>query len=291
MNPKIILITGATSGIGQASAFELAKQNHTIIVHGRNKEKTKQLCEEIKKTTRNPNVDFFVADMFLLKDVQKMAEEFMQKYDKLDVLINNAGGIMSENREVTSEGYEKTMAVNLLAPFLLTELLLKLFKNSDDARIINVSSDGHKFCRKPDMNDLQFEKKYAPMDTYVKSKLYLIWVSRHLDKLINRDGATHISINCLHPGNVRTRFYAGNNRGFFLNLIFKLSTPFFISAVKGAETIIYLATSDKVKNISGEYFSKCKISKTNEKYYTAENEKAIRDYCEKITTPYANHLV
>jgi NAD(P)-dependent dehydrogenase (short-subunit alcohol dehydrogenase family) len=285
MNNKIILITGATSGIGKAAAFALAKKNHTIIIHGRSKQKALLICEEIKKETGNQNIEMLIADMYLLSDVRKMADHFKLKYNRLDVLINNAGGMMGKKRETTTEGLEKTMAVNLLAPFLLTELLLDCLKKSPEARIVNVSSDGHKFTGRPDLTDLQFEKKYKPLDTYVKAKLFLIWISRHLDKLLKQNFVNNITVNALHPGNVRTNFYAVD-QGFLLNLIVRLTRPFYITAEEGADTIVYLASSDEVKNISGGYFANRKKAKTNDKYYSIANEQLIWDYCERLTKPF-----
>ncbi len=130
LKSKIILITGATGGIGKETARALARQGHTVVIHGRNKVKTQQVCEEIKSETGNIKVDMLLADLLLLSDVKYMADEFKKKYDRLDVLINNAGAMMNKNRETTKEGLEKTIVVNLLAPFLLTELLLVFWQKA-----------------------------------------------------------------------------------------------------------------------------------------------------------------
>jgi len=283
MKDRIVLITGATSGIGKATAIALAKQDFTVIVHGRNKEKTKKICMEIKALTGNPKIDMLIADLFLLSDVRKMAAEFTQKYDHLDILINNAGGIMGLNRENTSEGIEKTIAVNLFTPFLLTSLLLDLLKKSPDARIINVSSNSHKLNAKPDFNDLQLEKNYDPLRAYGNAKLFLIWISQHLAYKLKEHAIPNITVNTMHPGAVASNFGVESNLGSFLNFIAKLVRPLFKTVEQGADTIIYLATSNEVKNTTGKYFVNRKQSKVANKYYTSSNEKSIWEYCEQQT--------
>ena len=143
MDSKTILITGSTDGIGKITATTLAKQGHTVIVHGRNKAKAEKVCQEIKSETGSSRVDYTIADLLSLADVKQMADEFNKKYEQLDVLINNAGAFFGKKRETTKEGFEKTITVNLLAPFLLSQLLLPILAKSGSARIINLSSAMH----------------------------------------------------------------------------------------------------------------------------------------------------
>jgi NAD(P)-dependent dehydrogenase (short-subunit alcohol dehydrogenase family) len=282
MKEKIILITGATGGIGKATAIELARQQATVIIHGRDRKKTMDVVNDIKKESGNNRVDFLVADLFLLSDVRKMADEFHQTYKHLDVLINNAGGIMSIDRRTTPEGLETTMAVNLFAPFLLTNLLLDALKKSSDGRIINLSSNSHQLNARPDFSDLQNVNAYSPLVAYGNAKLFLIWISQYLDKDLKRQGIHNISINTVHPGAVATAFGTTSNLGF-LNVVAKVVRPFMKSVEKGAETIIYLATSEDVKHQSGNYYVNKKIRKTSQKYYSQKNEEAIWNYCEEMT--------
>jgi NAD(P)-dependent dehydrogenase (short-subunit alcohol dehydrogenase family) len=287
MENKIILITGATNGIGKAAAKALAKQGHTIIIHGRNKEKTLRVCDEIKSESAHTNIDMILGDMFLLSDVKRMADEFKSKYQKLDVLINNAGGTMGKVRESTSENMEKTIALNLLSPFLLTELLLDHLSKSPDARIINVSSEMHKMGGKPFFHDFQLEKHYDSVRAYGLSKLYLIWISRHLVSILKQKNREHVKVNVVHPGVSNTNFGLDQDRGFFTNFIGKLLMRFSLTPEQGAESIVYLASSDDVKNVSGKYYApKKKLSKASDRFYSTKNEHIVWDYCMEITKPY-----
>jgi NAD(P)-dependent dehydrogenase (short-subunit alcohol dehydrogenase family) len=279
MNDKIVLITGATGGIGKAAAIALAKQGFTVVIHGRNRQKTELVCEEIKAATGNDKIDVIVANLFSLKDVQNMANTFKQKYNRLDVLVNNAGGIMGKDRETTTDGVEKTIAINLLAPFLLTELLLNILKNSDNGRIINVSSNSHKLNAKPDFDDLSLEKGYNPLRAYGNAKLFLIWITQHLSQTLNQQGIKNITANTLHPGAVATNFGVESNLGAVLNFIAKLARPLFKTPEQGADTIVYLATSGEVNNSSGKYFVNRKQANVAKKYYSEKNEKNVWDYC------------
>jgi len=287
LKSKIILITGATGGIGKETARALARQGHTVVIHGRNKVKTQQVCEEIKSETGNIKVDMLLADLLLLSDVKYMADEFKKKYDRLDVLINNAGAMMNKNRETTKEGLEKTIVVNLLAPFLLTELLLDVLAKSPSARIINVSSEMHKRGGKPDFKDFQLENSYSCARAYGLAKLYLIWISRHLITEIKEKGLGHVTVNFVHPATTNTNFGLDSDKGFLANLIFRVVMPFSLTPEQGAETSIYLATSDEVEKVTGQYYgTKKKLAKVDDKYYSAENEKIVWDYCKQITGPY-----
>ncbi|HEY5745476.1 MAG TPA: SDR family NAD(P)-dependent oxidoreductase [Chryseolinea sp.] len=288
MNDKIVLITGATGGIGKAVAMALAKQGFTVVIHGRNQQKAEQVCEEIKAATANDKIDVLVANLFSLKDVQNMASTFKQKYKRLDVLVNNAGGIMGKDRETTTDGVEKTIAINLLAPFLLTALLLDMLKNSYDGRIINVSSNSHKLNAKPDFDDLSLEKGYNPLKAYGNAKLFLIWITQHLTQTLNQQGIKNITANALHPGAVATNFGVESNLGAVLNFIAKVARPLFKTPEQGADTIVYLATSSEVNNSSGKYFVNRKQAIVAEKYYSKKNEKSVWDYCIENTRAFTS---
>jgi len=279
MDNRVVLITGATSGIGKAAAIALAKQDFTVIIHGRNEGRTRTVCDEIKAITGNPNIDILVADLFLLKDVRRMADAFRRKYDRLDVLINNAGGILNVKREHTSEAIEKTIALNLFTPFLLTSLLLATLKNSSEGRIINVSSNSHKLNANPDFSDLQLDKNYDPLRAYGNAKLFLIWISQRLATKLTQAGISNVTVNTLHPGAVATNFGVESNLGKVLNFIGKIVRPLFKTVEQGADTIVYLASSSEVKNISGKYFVNRKQSKVADKYYTLGNAETIWEYC------------
>ncbi len=287
MGNKTVLITGSTDGIGKVTANALAKRGRTVIIHGRNKVKAEKVCEEIKSETGNDKVDYVIADLLLLSDVKRMAEEFKKKYNSLDILINNAGAFFNKQRETTKEGFEKTITLNLFAPFLLTQQLLDALKKSPSARIINLSSAMHKRGGKPDFNDFQLEKSYQPARAYGLSKLYLIWVTRHLAKQLKEKGMTNITVNASHPGAVATNFGQDADKGFLINLIFRMALLFMDKPEQGARTSIYLATSAEVENVTGKFFNnREKEEQADDKYYSAENEKIVWDYCMNIVRPY-----
>jgi NAD(P)-dependent dehydrogenase (short-subunit alcohol dehydrogenase family) len=277
---KTVLITGATGGIGKAAAIMLAKQNYRIIIHGRDKAKTYTVCEEIKTLSGNTKIDYIIGDLFLPGEVKKVAETLINRYGRLDILINNAGGIMSNNRKETKQGIETTIAVNLFAPFLLTELLLDLLKQSADGRIINVSSNSHKLNAKPNFNDIELKNNYNPLAAYGNSKLFLIWISQYLSKDLSRKGFKNLTVNTLHPGAVATNFGVNSNLGTVLNFLAKLARPLFKTPEQGAEKIVYLANSESLNNVSGLYFENKKAVGASEKYYSEEREQLIWSYCE-----------
>lgn len=166
MGKKIILITGATQGLGKETAKALAKQGHHVILHGRNIAKLQTVSQEIKSETGNNSINTIAADLFSLADTKRMADEFKSRFGRLDVLINNAGAFLNKQRETTKEGLEKTISLNLFAPFLLMQSLLEVLAKSSSARIINLSSAMHRRGGKPDFNDFQLEKSYSPARAY-----------------------------------------------------------------------------------------------------------------------------
>lgn len=292
MESKIILITGSTDGIGKITATELAKQGHTVIIHGRNLEKAEKVRQEIQNQTGNPNVDFLIADLLSMAEIKKMAEDFIIKYKHLDVLINNAGAIFGKDRTITKDGFEQTMMLNLLAPFLLTDLLLEFLQKSQSARIINLYSAMHRRARKPDLNDFQLEKNYKTDRAYGLSKLYLVWTTKHLARLLKAKGINNITVNACHPGAVATNFGQDADKGFIINLIFRIALKLMPKPETGARTSIYLATSQEVENVSGQFFNqKMKFEKPDDKYYSLENEQIVWEYCMKATEKFRANLI
>ncbi len=250
MNQKRIFITGSTDGIGKQTAIELALQGHEIILHGRNKIKINKTLEEIINQTNNKNIKGFVADFSSFKQIKKMATEITNEYNYIDILINNAGIYMKE-RILTENGYETTFQVNHLAHFLLTNLLIKLIKESKQGRIINVSSIAHQSADF-DLENLNGEKYFSSYNAYAVSKFANILFTKKLsENLLN----TNITVNSLHPGVISTKL---------LKAGFNISGA---SVKRGAETPVYLAVSKEVEKISGEYFIDKRIEKTHPKTY------------------------
>lgn len=246
MRNKIILITGSTAGIGRATAEALAKQGHTIVISGRNPQKTAQVAEEIRKQTGNLNIDYLIADLASLDAVREMAAAFLKRYDHLDVLVNNAG-LVSQKRQISRDGYEMQFAVNHLAAFLLTNLLLDALKRSPAARIVNVSSIGHAQGQ-IHFDDLQFEGEYQPRQAYYQTKLSNVLFTYALARRLKN---TRVTANVLHPGIVKTTLshdYMGNPVFRFLEGLIAVSPE------KGAQTSIYLAASPEVEGVTGGYF-------------------------------------
>ncbi|SHM56111.1 NAD(P)-dependent dehydrogenase, short-chain alcohol dehydrogenase family [Chitinophaga jiangningensis] len=276
---KVVFITGATGGIGKAAAIAMAQRQYTVVIHGRNKERTAAVAEEIKKLTGNRQVDYIVGDFFLMREVKKAATSFLNKYKRLDILINNAGGLMNKERAVTAEGIETTIALNVLAPFLLTKQLLPLLQQREDARIINVASNAHKLNARPDFNDIELHKHYNPLRAYGNSKLFLIWNTQHLAAQLSQQGLHHVRVNSVHPGAIATNFGVTSNLGGLMNVVAKLLRPFFKTPEQGAETLTFLATGDI--HLTGTYFEKNKPVGASPKYYSKRNEQLIWDYCEQ----------
>ncbi|HSC54917.1 MAG TPA: SDR family NAD(P)-dependent oxidoreductase [Phnomibacter sp.] len=285
MEKKIILITGASDGIGKETAKTLAKQGHRIIIHGRNKQKTEAAFEEIKRESGNQNIDMYLADFLSLAEVKKFAETIKQQYDHLDVLINNAGAQFTDKRETTSEGHEKTMVINVFSPFLLTTLLLDLLKKSKSARVITVSSASHSMG-KPDLNDIEFKNGYTMARAYGVSKLYIIWVMQHFVTEMKKAGINNISFNSVHPGSTVTSLARESSKSLKFRIIMFIWKPMMNSMEKAISPSINAATSAELEGVTGKYFGPKGEEKPSQKHYSTENEKKIWDYLQKILAPY-----
>jgi NAD(P)-dependent dehydrogenase (short-subunit alcohol dehydrogenase family) len=256
MQGKICLITGATSGIGLESARALARQGATVVLSGRDQGRGEAALAEVRRTVPDAKLDLMLADLTSLASVRKLAQDFQARYSRLDVLLNNAGLIL-DRRKVTTDGFEATFATNHLAHFLLTNLLLDMLKSSGTARVVNVSSEGHRFVSLGFLDDLQAERgSYSGTTVYSSSKLANILFSRALAKRLT---GTKVTSNSLHPGVVRTGF-GHNSEGFFKHLV-KLASPFMLSAEGGARTSVYLASSPEVEGVTAKYFARCKVAR------------------------------
>jgi NAD(P)-dependent dehydrogenase (short-subunit alcohol dehydrogenase family) len=249
MTGNVCMVTGATSGIGLVTAHELARLGAVVIVVGRDPEKGHVTITNIQKETGNPAVHYLNADFASLSQVRKLATDFQSQFDRLDVLINNAGAFFFR-RALSEDGFEKTFAVNHLSFFLLTSLLLDTLKASAPARIVNVSSNGH-YGAALDFDDLQGEKGIASMQAYGRSKFANVLFTYELARRLEGSGVT---ANVLHPGFVRTNM--GKNNGWLARLLIPLFQLRGISPEEGARTSIYLASSPDVEGISGKYYVK-----------------------------------
>ncbi len=252
MTGKTVLVTGATGGIGKVTALELARMGANVCIVARNKSKGEATLEEIKKATGNANCELFVGDLSSMNDVRRVAQEFKAKHDKLHVLVNNAGG-MFDTRQTTVDGMEYTFAFNHLAYFLLTNLLLDTLKASAPSRVISVSS-AIQANGKINFDDLMGEKRYSGFGAYSASKLANVMFTYALSRRLKGAGVT---INALHPGVVGTTGF-GNNTGGIMKLVFLLIKRFALSPEKGAETTVYLASSNEVEGVTSKYFDKKK---------------------------------
>jgi NAD(P)-dependent dehydrogenase (short-subunit alcohol dehydrogenase family) len=252
MNGRVCMITGANSGIGKATALGLAGMGATVVMVCRNRERGEEALAEVKAATGNPTIDLLLADLSSQSEVRRLAEDLKARYSHLHVLINNAGISLSK-RALTVDGFETVFAVNYLAPFLLTNLLLDVLQASAPARVVNVAGDYH---RKATINfeDLMSEEAYDGMRANNQSKLALVLFTYELARRLDGTGVT---ANCLHPGAVAT---GGPLKDPDLSTLgrfmYRLVKPFFLSPEKGAETSIFLAYSPEVEGVTGKYFVK-----------------------------------
>jgi NAD(P)-dependent dehydrogenase (short-subunit alcohol dehydrogenase family) len=246
MNDKVCLITGSTSGIGLVTARELARQGAQVVLVGRNPAKCAAAAAEIQATTGN-HVETLLADLSSQEQVRDLARQFRARHDRLDVLVNNAGG-MWLRRQLTVDGLEMTFAVNHLAYFLLTDLLLDALKGNSTARIVNVASAAHRKAHL-DLADLMGERAYSGWRQYCRSKLLNLLFTYELARRVR---GTSVTVNALHPGWVSTSF--GGNNGWKGWLFQLAARALAISPEKGARTVVYLASSSEVEGISGRYF-------------------------------------
>ena len=272
---KLVLITGATEGVGKQTAIQLAKKGFSIVMMVRNKTKAEQAKKEILESTPSAKVDYIIVDLTSFKQVRAAAKKFNEKYDKLDVLINNAG-LMYPERKITEDGFELCFQTNHLSHFLLTHLVLDKLKRSKQGRIINLSSEGHKMG-KFDPDNFNAEKGYKAVGQYCFTKLCNLYFTYSLaDKL----KGTNITVNAVHPGVVRSGFGSDHDKGL-LKPIFAIARLFMISNEKGAATSVFRASDPGVSKVTGKYFKNKKETRTSAKTHDAANQKLLWDYSEE----------
>jgi len=247
---KTVVLTGATSGIGRATAQGLADEGARLILVGRTPERCEETLAEIQRRTGRDDAVMLRADLSSLKEVRRLADEVLARTDRVHVLLNNAGVTLLQ-RQLTVDGLEGTFATNHLAYFLLTGLLLPRLRDSAPARIVNVASDAHRFGRL-DLNDLQNEQRYRAMRVYGQSKTANLLFTQELARRIAGSG---VSANALHPGGIRSNL--GRSEGKALEVVRKLVGLFLKSPEEGARTSLYLACSPEVEGVSGRYYAKC----------------------------------
>ncbi|GAB3738799.1 SDR family oxidoreductase [Hymenobacter agri] len=277
---QIALVTGATSGIGQVTATELAKMGAHVVILARNADKAATAQQEIKAAAGHDHVDVLLADLADLRQVRRAAAEFNATYPRLDVLVNNAGLIFGAERQLSPDGNELGLATNHLGPFLLTSLLFEKLRASPAARIVNVASMAYQFAR-PDIHDLQSTRSYGAMRVYANTKLFNIMFTQELARRLRAHGIANVTTNALHPGVVASNF--GDSAGGWLGKLTALARPFMISVEKGAETSIFLASDPSVATTSGGYFDKKKTAPVKNDFNTPEHARQLWEQSEQLT--------
>ena len=279
MQGKNVMITGPTEGIGRATAFALAERGARLHLLCRNPTKAEALRIELLSRHDRIDVETYLADLGSFDQVRKAAGAFIERNEPLDVLINNAG-VINTRRLLLDNGQEQMFAVNHLGHFLLTTLLLDALQRAEQGRVVVVASEAYRFCRGIRFDDLQWHSGFSAFPTYGHSKLANILFARELAERLE---GTRVTVNALHPGGVRSQLGAQNN--WYAGRILTLVKPFLRTADKGAETSVYLATSDDVSTTSGQYFYDCKPKKTKPSARDRDQARRLWALSERLTAP------
>jgi retinol dehydrogenase 12 len=277
--PKTAVVTGASSGIGRVVARESAKQGYRVIAHGRNPERSKEALAEIRRAAPAAQVQFVLADLSLIAEARRAANEIASLTGRIDLLVNNAGAIYSERR-VTPDGLEATFAGNHLGPFVLTQTLMPLLRvaalANGKARIINTSSQAHQMIDDMAWDDLQFEKGYRSWKAYAQSKLANLLFTRELAR---REMDNRLFVNAVHPGVVDTNFPAGG--GLLTKAGWLLMKPFTKTPDQGADTILWLAAEGALASTGG-YYEKRRPAPMTKAALSAEGARRLWDMSEQM---------
>lgn len=276
MQGKVCIVTGANAGIGKETALGLAEKGATVVMVARSRERGEAARGEIQAESGNENVDLMLADLSVQEEIYELAQAFHNKYDRLDVLVNNAGAFFM-NRQESADGLEMTFALNHMGYFILTNLLLDMLKAGAPARIVNVSSGAHHGAS-IDFDDLQHEESYSGFDVYGESKLMNILFTYELARRLEETGVT---VNCLHPGFVGSNF--AKNNGLLARIAMTVLHLFARSSEKGAETPIYLASSPEVEDVSGKYFMDKEPKRSSRASYNEDTARRLWEVSESLT--------
>ncbi|MDC0942007.1 SDR family oxidoreductase [Gammaproteobacteria bacterium] len=279
LNNKTVVISGATNGIGKAAAIELSKENPKLLFTYRNQSLADEVLAEIKDISPNTQVQSVYCDFSDQDSIKKCTNEINDSCSNIDVLINNAGVVNTSYHE-TGEGIENTFAVNHLGYFLFTNLLLQKLKGDDETRIVNVSSAAHSFVKEMQWEDINFKNNFGQgLRSYGQSKLANLLFTRYLAIKLSTD---NISVNAIHPGGVNTSL-GSQNKAWYSKPLRLILKPFFRSPLKGAESIIYLATKQD-DGVTGEYFVDSKIHKSSAYSKNLEEAHKLWDLSEKLVS-------
>jgi len=277
MAGRTCLVTGATSGIGKATATGLARLGADLVLVARDPAKGQATVAEIQAATGNPRVEVLLADLSSQASVRRAAEEYQRGHDRLHVLVNNAGGYWA-TRHVTVDGLELTFALNHLAYFLLTNLLLDLLQASAPARIVNVTS-GAQAAGDIHFDDLQFARRYRGQPAYNQSKLANVLFTYELARHLEGSGVT---VNCVHPGVVRTNF-GRDDMGRVMRLLTPLVRPLMRTPEQGADTSVWLASSPEVEGVTGRYYARRRARRSSRRPYDTELARRLWRVSEELT--------
>jgi NAD(P)-dependent dehydrogenase (short-subunit alcohol dehydrogenase family) len=275
---KTVLITGADGGIGRETTKALAKKGATIVMACLDLNDAKPVYQDIKQESGNEHIEMMQVDLASLSSIREFAKQFSQKYQQLNVLINNAG-VFCWKREETEEGFEKTIGINYLGHFLLTNLLLPILKQTPGARILNVSSNAY-FQGKIDLNDLHLKKKYKGTKAYNSSKLAIVLFTQELAERLQD---TDVVVNALHPGHAATNIWNMWPGKWYQALLFIILRMLMKPTVDAAQNGIYLASSDEVKGITGRYFDDKKLKEVSPQGKDMQLQKGLWELSEKLT--------
>jgi len=280
---KVVMVTGATNGIGLEAAKVLAAKGATIVGVGRNPQKCMAAVQQIKSATGNNAVEFFVADLSLQADVRQLAADFKRQYNRLDALLNNAGAYFAR-RETNKDGQEMTWALNHLNYFLLTDQLLEVLTRSAPARIVNVSSGVHSIVKRINFEDVEYKQGYNGWTVYGQSKLANVMFTYELAR---RLAGMQVTVNALHPGFVATGF--GHNNGSLMrtgmHVVQKIVAK---KPEQGAQTSVYLASSPLVAGVTGKYFADSKETKSSAASYEVSAQRRLWELSEQMVSGGAN---
>jgi len=274
---KICIVTGATSGIGRSTALGLARSGATLALVCRDPARAEAVVRAIRDETGSTAVEVFLADLASQAAIRRVADALLECHPRIHLLVNNAG-VVNLQRRVTEDGIEEVFAVNHLAYFLLTHLLLPRLRESAPARIVNVASDAHKFVKGINFDDVGFSDGYKSMRVYGHSKLANLLFTFELARRLDGVGVT---ANCVHPGAVATGL--GKNNGTIANVLIRTLAPFFRTPDKGAATTLHVATSPALEGVTGRYFANCRETRSSPASHDRDAAQRLWDLSANLT--------